>query len=73
MFTKQAALEYLFLHPVRLQSRHHGLQDLLDSEWHVVRDKEHCLQNSVREESILSKKGINGWLKSFALHANLLW
>ncbi len=63
--------EYLSLHPVLLQSRQHVLDDLIESEWHVGRDKVHCLQGSVREESILSKQSINGWLKSFALHTNL--
>lgn len=63
--------EYLSLHPVLLQSRHHVLHDLIESEWHVVRHKVHCLQGSVREESILSKQGINSWLKSFALHTDL--
>lgn len=63
--------EYLSLHSVSLQSRQHVLQDLIEFQWHVVRDKVHCLQSGVGEESILSKQGFNGWLKSFALHSNL--
>lgn len=63
--------EYLSLHSVSLQSRQHVLQDLIEFQWHVVRDKVHCLQGSVREKSIVSEQGFNGWLKSFALHTNL--
>lgn len=67
----------MFMHPflyfVPLQSGYHLLKDLVDSEWHVFSDIVHCLQDRVREESILSKQGFNSWLKSFALHANLLW
>lgn len=47
------------------------MHDLLDFEWHVVRNKVHCLQSGVREESVLSKQGINSWLKAFALHTDL--
>lgn len=63
--------EYLSLHLVLLHSWQHVLQDLIDSEWHVVSNKVHCLEGSVREESILSKQGINSWFKSFALHTDL--
>lgn len=67
----------MFTHPclffVPIQSGYHVLKDLVDSEWHVFGDVVHCLQDSVREESVLSKQGFNSWLKSFALHADLLW
>lgn len=63
--------EYLSFHSVLLQSRNHIVEDLCDSRWHVIRDKVHSLQGSVREESILSKQCIYHWLKSFALHTNL--
>lgn len=63
---------YLCLHPISLQSRHHFLQELIDSEWHVFRDKVNSPQGSVGKESILSKEGFNGGLKSFSLHTNLL-
>lgn len=64
---------YLSVHPVSVQGGHHVLQDLTDSLGHVVRHVVHSLHRGVGEETVLSKQGFHGWLKPFALYANLSW
>ena len=63
---------YLSLSSVIPKSWEQVLHDLADLLGHFVRDKVHCLQHCVWEESVLSKQGLNSWLKSGALHADLL-
>lgn len=61
-----------YLNSVPPQGRNDLLQGAADDNGHIVRHKVHGLHDGVGEESIGAEKGVDGGLKAFTLHANLL-